>query len=328
MDSDSDDDVSVASTPVRSKRNRDAFRLRRSLSSSALDERPGENVHPISIFSSEPTIGLFAGKAARHIVEKRGIASILGTRRETPGGGHTSANKEIGLPPLAIKDTAPKRSKKTAFSKMVDFGTLKLQQVPASLDRPNHDTIGSLGIITSSGVIDLCTEARDDKPTRYEFEAPRKGQLGIIIESDAVAGPVVRAVKDYSPLLGLIQRGDRIVEVNGRNTSRCTLTDISRLLSIKPSLRNGGHANFLKIAVTRSPVRDASRSQRGSPPRVFHSRDSSYGSSSIASSSRLGPSSSFDDGSRPSDQSTRHVSFGAGPLKGPNPTYHESRLSF
>ena len=235
-------------------------------------------------------------------------------RKTSPSSCHS---RSWSFSPLTKSRRAPvpRTLKKSTFSKMVDFSSFKkLHQAATSTpwDRQSQGS-DSNGIMTPSLVTDNSAEARDDKPTRYEFEAPRKGQLGLVIESDAITGPVVHAVKDYSPLLGLVEKGDRIVEVDGKSTARCTLTDMSRLLSTpKPPMmlplahNNGGN---LKIAIERC---------RWSPPRQRHSRDESYGSSSLASSSR------FDDAEQRTTILPRFTEYHNHP---PAP-HHKARGSF
>jgi hypothetical protein len=118
----------------------------------------------------------------------------------------------------------------------------------------------------------------DQKPgdVRLEFEAPRKGQLGLVIEARPQVGPTVHAIKDYSPLFGRVKRGDKIVEVDGKNTTHSNLTEITKLLAVRPGRRGSN----LRIVITRPhhaqpvqpiPVKKVSLQRH-------HSRNSSYGS--------------------------------------------------
>jgi len=121
------------------------------------------------------------------------------------------------------------------------------------------------------------SEARDDDAytsnmTRLEFEAPRNGQLGLILEAENAGSITVRAVKDYSPLLGLVQPGDKIVEIDHIDTTTCNLEDMTRLLkATKPSLilpsesyqpeHQFGHN--LNVSILRSHSDDGSLDQVG-----------------------------------------------------------------
>lgn len=382
MDSDSDHEgeTSVRSSQTCSYRNRGKPPLRRSFSSSALDELPQHRTQRVTMYSSRPTLASHRSSWVQNKTEPQGVTgSLLGTTRYIENS-NASNEDETSLPPYPLKrtislvsderinvvpcesstpdrctsgsqtsplstefsnhsrcwsfspltkirnDPVTKKGQGATFSKIVDFGAFKKLQ-PMSMstpsDRQSVET-DSIGVIT-----DHSTEARDDQPTRYEFEAPRKGQLGLVIESDALSGPVVYAVKDYSPLLGLVRQGDKIVQIDGKNTTRCTLSDMYRLLSTKPGLRHGSHPN-LKIVVLRRHSHESSHSRSVSPLHA-HSRASSYGStSSFASMSYFGIASSFDEND--SNQSTqrpmRNVRFSDDPLQGMTLTQHKVRGSF
>jgi hypothetical protein len=110
--------------------------------------------------------------------------------------------------------------------------------------------------------------AKDPDFVRVEFVAPRQGQLGLVLgEKSSCSGTHVIAVKDYSPLFGMIMKGDRMLEIDGKNVAHATLTEITKLMkaSAKPfpfvyprAAMNGGtivinpHHN-LRIAVLRRP---------------------------------------------------------------------------
>ena len=66
---------------------------------------------------------------------------------------------------------------------------------------------------------------------RYTFDAPSRGKLGLIIESSKHHGPTVHTVKDYSPLFGMVQPGDKIIMVEGHVTSRMSTGEITQLLA-------------------------------------------------------------------------------------------------
>jgi len=70
---------------------------------------------------------------------------------------------------------------------------------------------------------------------RLEFEAPRKGNWGLVLESSSKTGPRIYAVKDYSPLFGLVQKGDKLLEIDGKNVSQSSLTEVTKLLKGKSS---------------------------------------------------------------------------------------------
>ena len=81
------------------------------------------------------------------------------------------------------------------------------------------------------------------------FWAPVKGKLGLIIQCLANMGPIVTQVKDYSPLLGHVLEGDRIVEIDDISTIGMNITDVLSLLSSKQS---GDHSSMLRLVVWRT----------------------------------------------------------------------------
>ncbi|KAG7347249.1 hypothetical protein IV203_030616 [Nitzschia inconspicua] len=127
----------------------------------------------------------------------------------------------------------------------------------------------------SDGSRSSTTISRGDA-IRLELTAPRKGQLGLIISASST-GPFIRAVKDYSPLFGVILTGDKLLEIDGLNVSRLSVEECTNLLQSKPSssYRSGTNANVLRIKVSR---KIESRDE------TDHKRSSSFGSSSISSS--------------------------------------------
>eukprot|EP00536_Pseudo-nitzschia_multiseries_P004351 jgi/Psemu1/302532/fgenesh1_kg.72_\ len=50
-----------------------------------------------------------------------------------------------------------------------------------------------------------------------------------------MTGPRIYAVKDYSPLFGLVQKGDKLIEIDGKNVSQSNLTEVTRILKGKSS---------------------------------------------------------------------------------------------
>lgn len=84
---------------------------------------------------------------------------------------------------------------------------------------------------------------------RYTFEAPSSGKLGIIIESNASrnSGPTIFTVKDYSPLFGMVEAGDKIVAVDGEDTSHMSTGQVTALLTRKRT--EGDQTNRIRITV-------------------------------------------------------------------------------
>jgi hypothetical protein len=69
----------------------------------------------------------------------------------------------------------------------------------------------------------------------YTFQAPTSGKLGIIIQSRGSSAPTVIQVKDYSPLLGQVKPGDKIVAVDGIDTSQMNTSQITTFLADRRS---------------------------------------------------------------------------------------------
>jgi hypothetical protein len=89
-----------------------------------------------------------------------------------------------------------------------------------------------------------------DEPVRHIFWAPRKGKLGLMIECKSSGGPVVVHVKDYSPLLGQVLRGDKIAKIDGVSTLHMNLSEVTNLLAGKTSYLRG---NVIQFVVLRWP---------------------------------------------------------------------------
>jgi hypothetical protein len=124
----------------------------------------------------------------------------------------------------------------------------------------------------------------DDESVTHIFWAPRKGKLGLVIECKSNGGPVVVHVKDYSPLLGQVLRGDKIAKIDNVSTLHMTLAEVTNLLG------GGGKSSYLRgpviqFVVLRCPNSSTSAgsfenqsiesmSQGGSFSDIFTSSDS------------------------------------------------------
>lgn len=144
--------------------------------------------------------------------------------------------------------------------------------------------------------------------TRLEFEAPREGNWGLVLESSSRTGPRIYAVKDYSPLFGLVQKGDKLLEIDGKNVSQSKLTDVTKLLKGKSSSYpyHRSTSTNMPIVVSRSSIPNidssapiassiaynntssSSKDRHQRHPHYTdynHKRDNSYGSYGSAGSS-------------------------------------------
>ena len=82
------------------------------------------------------------------------------------------------------------------------------------------------------------------------FQAPRKGKLGLVIQCLDNSGPIVTQVKDYSPLLGQVLPGDRIIDIDGMSTSGMSLRDVTGLMGGKVAQSRWASSVF-RIVVSR-----------------------------------------------------------------------------
>jgi len=108
---------------------------------------------------------------------------------------------------------------------------------------------------------------------RLEFEAPREGNWGLVLESSSKTGPRIYAVKDYSPLFGLVQKGDKLLEIDGKNVAKSNLTDVTKLLKGKHYHRST--STTMPIVVSRSPFPNIHSSAHSG------SHNASYGSNDL-----------------------------------------------
>lgn len=122
--------------------------------------------------------------------------------------------------------------------------------------------------------------------TELVFQASRIGKLGLVIRCTDIRGPVVIQVKDYSPLLGQVQAGDRILEIDGHATTGMTLHNVTKFMSGKIA-QSSRWASVFRIIVRREsslphqvPTLQPDDFREMKPAR--HQRTSSRGSASTA----------------------------------------------
>lgn len=111
-----------------------------------------------------------------------------------------------------------------------------------SRNSSGHDSIGSNNNHNKSHSRDWSDEVEfpPSRGHRYTFNAPSSGKLGIIIESSKHhTGPTIHTVKDYSPLFGKLQKGDKLIKVDGESTLNSTTPEVTRLLARKRSEKSG-----------------------------------------------------------------------------------------
>mmetsp|Transcript_10146 Transcript_10146/g.15086 ORF Transcript_10146/g.15086 Transcript_10146/m.15086 type:complete len:524 (-) Transcript_10146:798-2369(-) len=98
----------------------------------------------------------------------------------------------------------------------------------------------------------------DDESTivggfRYTFDAPATGKLGVIIESSKKLGPTIHTVKDYSPLFGMVETGDKIIRLDGEWTSHMSTHEFTRLLLQKRTEKAGGILQITVLTMDEKP---------------------------------------------------------------------------
>jgi hypothetical protein len=91
----------------------------------------------------------------------------------------------------------------------------------------------------------------DEDGQQLIFHAPRKGKLGLVIQCIDLKGPVVTTVKTYSPLLGQILPGDRILDIDGTVTTGMTLKDVTGIMGGKIAAQSNRRVTVFRIVVFR-----------------------------------------------------------------------------
>lgn len=114
----------------------------------------------------------------------------------------------------------------------------------------------------------------------YIFEASHRGYLGLAIEP-CRRGTRIQAVKDHSPLFGLVEPGDRIVEIDGVETTYKTTAGVAEMLR-----RKKGRNKKIRLTIART------NSECGAIPALptmTRSRSKSSGSIALRSPSPANP---------------------------------------
>jgi hypothetical protein len=253
-------------------------------------------------------------------IRSRSRGSLPPKRPPTPercciannGSGHHK-NNSSGYSPTTSSD----HGRKSAFSFASPFS--RTFATGGSVDSDGHkrkssDTSDDLRVFGNSSNLSAITftdetlvnSNREAAAVRLEFVAPRKGNWGLVLESSATTGPMIYAVKEYSPLFGLVQKGDKLLEIDGKNVSQSGLTDVTKLLKGKSSssVYHRNTSTSMPIVILRrdilSPIASVSNnrgrhhqhhqqtaSAASSSAGFHHQRNSSYGSSSSLNNSRI-----------------------------------------
>jgi len=200
---------------------------------------------PSNQVASIPNLDLNLSSSSMPAAMNRGVRSDVSSQKDrgalppkrppTPERGSNKSASAFSLNPIARAmiggtDTEGHRRKSSSETTSSDFRLTK-----------NSSSISGLSVddlaITSSrsdGSIQI-PSSNTNGGIRLEFEAPREGNWGLVLESSSKTGPRVYAVKDYSPLFGLVQRGDKLLEIDGKNVAQSDLTDVTKILKGKSS---------------------------------------------------------------------------------------------
>lgn len=103
------------------------------------------------------------------------------------------------------------------------------------------------------------------------LQAPRTGKLGLVIQCNKGIGPVVVHVKDYSPLLGQVHPGDRIVNIDGVRTTHMALSEVTGML---PGRQTSRWATPVRLVVVRTRMSDDSRTDQFNHAYSYESSES------------------------------------------------------
>lgn len=77
------------------------------------------------------------------------------------------------------------------------------------------------------------TPVLQDPGECFDIAAPQ-GKLGVILEEDSDDGvPVVHSIKEESPLVGKVLRGDRLCSIDGEDCTGKTPHEVAKLLKYK-----------------------------------------------------------------------------------------------
>ena len=134
-----------------------------------------------------------------------------------------SASRSASMPSTAISmvPVSPNSGKNMRNS---------LTYSPRALPPPSPSSSGQHRVV---GLKRSVTQRGSAEGYRYIFEAPSNGKLGIIIHKT-----VVHTVKDYSPLFGMVEPGDKIVHIDDISTENMTTGEVTRVLASKRSGKN------------------------------------------------------------------------------------------
>lgn len=240
---------------------------------------PGQGM---SIFSRTPTSLLSSPNSRRRFIQSPvsplrtittpraskefGVLSI--PRRSRSTSPRPNPEPEPELPPLvsrsmsAIEELSPtvrpSHVKSRQHTRGRSAGSLDanidmpiLSKSTSSTLRPSQVRARSRSSGRSSGYNFTSTPATQ---LRYVFDAPAQGRLGLTLESSKKGpGCRIHAVKDYSPVYGLVNCQDRVVAIDNVDTTQMDSQQVSKILKARQHIKKG----TIRLAVARSVDRSS-----------------------------------------------------------------------
>mmetsp|Transcript_22960 Transcript_22960/g.52581 ORF Transcript_22960/g.52581 Transcript_22960/m.52581 type:complete len:171 (+) Transcript_22960:1542-2054(+) len=71
----------------------------------------------------------------------------------------------------------------------------------------------------------------------YDVFAP-PGKLGVVIDTPGEGAPAVHSIKEFSPLIGQIEVGDKLISVDDTDVRQMTAIKVSKIISKKSENRS------------------------------------------------------------------------------------------
>lgn len=251
-----DDESSVSSTPIKGSDQKVDMPLRRTLSSGQLtddidvdkvldefmkSQQDWEYTGKTDDTSSEEEVSV----SPTHRVVKSASYERSPEKLPRAKGGRLRSNSwdKGNRASLSDAKTVVRRGSRRNLNTMESQASKSSSRTSGASPthrRRNSKNGSSRGGSQSSGELFI-----PDGEALYVFEASHRGFLGLAIEP-CQRGTRIRSVKEYSPLYGLVEAGDRIIEVDGVETTYKTTAGVAELLR-----RKKGRNKKIRLTVLR-----------------------------------------------------------------------------
>lgn len=276
------DDSSVSSTPVKGTDMHLDVAPRRTLSSGQLAdevdvdavldeflmkrqwEYKGQNDDTSSEEDVFPTHRVVTSASYDRLPSKAPHANVQHTRSESWDKHSALDRTKVPRRPFAAKTT--KQTSRRSFKRANSQTSLTSSRNSGT--SPTHKRSQSRA--SSRGSQSSAELFAPDSEILYVYETSHRGYLGLAIEP-CRRGTRIKAVKDYSPLFGLVEAGDRIVNVDGVDITYKTTAGVAELLK-----RKQGRNKKIRLTVARKTNETGGISTL---PIMTRSRSKSLGSS-------------------------------------------------